>query len=119
MVFFQVILFLTDRVDCSVHPKLRCPTDKYDEEFGPTSTEYVRDGVRSVLDLIEKRQQQLQDAGGSGTPARIFTYSMTSDADDRIPRLIACENGGSWSAISGESVYIRISSCENINVIEW
>ena len=121
-----MILFLTDGIDCSVHPKLRCPTDKYDEEVGPTNTEHVRDGVRSILDLIDRRQQQLQDAGGSGTPARIFTFSMTEDADDRLPKLIACSNGGSWSSIHGELAFgmvsqrsESISSGEQVNAIQY
>jgi len=32
-------------------------------------------------------------------PARIFTYSVGSTADVRLPRDIACANGGLWTGI--------------------
>lgn len=36
----------------------------------------------------------------TGREASIFTYSMSSDADDNLPRQIACKNGGSWGTRS-------------------
>ena len=60
-----------------------------------------------MLNLIDQKQEELRNAGGRGNPARIFTFSMTDDADDRIPKMIACRNNGSWSPISGKYEDLR------------
>lgn len=93
----KVILFLTDGHDCSVNSRQECTFDG-----GNFEEDRERDKLRLVLDLIEKKQKELKDTGSTGKSARIFTFSMTNDADDRIPKMIACGNDGSWSAISGE-----------------
>lgn len=67
----KIILFLTDGID------------------GGTPT--------AIDQAIESRQTRLKEVHGSR--ATIFTYSMTTDADDRIPRQIACANNGAWSFV--------------------
>jgi len=87
----KVILFLTDGEDCTLRPTQNCSFDA-SKGIGNGGTE-----PGMVLDFIEEKQAELEALGS--TRAHIFTFSMTSDADDMLPKMIACENEGSWSAI--------------------
>ena len=74
----KVILFLTDGMDTT----------------GPGQTSIKRSQMASA---VERMQQRLQEI--TGARASIFTYSMTREADDAIPRQLACANNGAWSFI--------------------
>ena len=78
----KVILFLTDGKD----------TSGVDAESIKPS---------QMISVIAELQDVLERA--SGARASIFTYSMTQDADDAIPRQIACANDGAWSFVGTES----------------
>ena len=102
-----MILFLTDGIDCTLIDAQPC---KFDTENGQ---ETDNNGPDLVLDLIEKKQQELENLGNVNKAkklsdrAHIFTFSMTSDADDKIPKMISCEHNGSWSSIGGKSALCR------------
>jgi len=78
----KIILFLTDGRDRS----------RGNESVKPSR----------MARFIERWQQHLEQTSG-GNRASIFTYSMTSDADDAIPRQIACANDGVWSFIGPDT----------------
>lgn len=82
----QVILFLTDGEDCTMRGvPCSMPTP---EDLTP---------VDAVMDFVEKKQQELIEAGSQ--PAHIFSFSLGFDADDEIPKEMACANEGVWSDI--------------------
>jgi len=74
----KVIIFLTDGKDTS---------RSLDGGIKPSE----------MATKIEAYQEHLM--GASDRRASIFTFSMGTDADDSIPRQIACNNDGSWSFI--------------------
>ena len=74
----KIILFLTDGSDTS---------EKNDQSIKPSK----------MAQQISRLQRRLKRK--TKTSAAIFTYSMTADADDAIPRQIACANNGAWSFI--------------------
>ncbi|GMH39187.1 hypothetical protein BSKO_07085 [Bryopsis sp. KO-2023] len=80
----KVIIFLTDGEDCSLptYPGSSCSVSN-------------KDGPEKVLSNIEDRQVDLE--AKSGSRALIFTFSMGRDADDSVPKQIACANDGAWS----------------------
>ena len=78
----KVILFLTDGKDTS---------GVDGESIKPSQ----------MISVIAELQDTLEEA--SGARASIFTYSMTEDADDAIPRQIACANDGAWSFVGTDS----------------
>jgi len=90
----KIILFLTDGEDCTLNTRQPC---KYDTQNDGQKT---GSGADVVLNRIEERQAELLAQGSSR--ANIFTFSMTTDADDRLPKMISCENDGSWEAIGEE-----------------
>ena len=50
-----------------------------------------------MLATVQSLQERLEDE--TGKRAAIFTYSLSNEADDAIPRQIACANDGAWSFI--------------------
>ena len=78
----KIILFLTDGIDSSGENK---------ESIKPTQ----------MAIKIETLQQTLMEK--TGKRATIFTYSMSDDADDGIPRQIACANNGAWAFIGPDT----------------
>ncbi|CAD7701846.1 unnamed protein product, partial [Ostreobium quekettii] len=84
----KVILFLTDGEDCSLLEDQKCAdSEETEEDVDPNV----------VADFIRRKQSDLVDLGGES--AHIFTFSMTSKADDKLARMISCENKGSWASI--------------------
>ena len=79
----KVILFLTDGVDTT----------------GPDGKSIKRSQMASA---VNEMQQRLE--ARTGSRASIFTYSMTNDADDAIPRQLACANNGAWSFIGPNTI---------------
>ena len=73
----KVILFLTDGRDTSVDGKSIKPSE--------------------MADVIERQQSILKRK--TTKKATIFTFSMSDQADDAIPRQIACATGGAWTYI--------------------
>ena len=74
----KIILFLTDGRDTSGENRASIKPSK-------------------MAAVIERLQTEL--ANKTGKRATIFTYSMSDDADDGIPRQIACANNGAWAFI--------------------
>ena len=74
----KIILFLTDGRDLSGE----------DGESISSS---------DMLATVQGLQERLQEE--TGKRAAIFTYSLSNEADDAIPRQIACANDGAWSFI--------------------
>ena len=74
----KVILFLTDGMDTT----------------GPDRKSIKRSQMASAVVRMQQRLQEI-----TGARASIFTYSMTREADDAIPRQLACANNGAWSFI--------------------
>ena len=74
----KVILFLTDGYDTSA---------ARNTSIRPSE----------MAERIEKLQKRLEKR--TRKRASIFTYSMSREADDAIPRQIACANDGTWSYI--------------------
>eukprot|EP01025_Chloroclados_australasicus_P041921 TRINITY_DN4469_c0_g2_i1.p1 TRINITY_DN4469_c0_g2~~TRINITY_DN4469_c0_g2_i1.p1 ORF type:complete len:786 (-),score=91.23 TRINITY_DN4469_c0_g2_i1:205-2562(-) len=68
----SVILFMTDGKDNDLSDK---------------------DRTEEILNLIEEKQQKLF------LRANIFTYSIGEEANDAVPRQIACMHNGTWTAI--------------------
>eukprot|EP01025_Chloroclados_australasicus_P021129 TRINITY_DN2218_c0_g1_i11.p1 TRINITY_DN2218_c0_g1~~TRINITY_DN2218_c0_g1_i11.p1 ORF type:complete len:862 (-),score=105.42 TRINITY_DN2218_c0_g1_i11:1009-3480(-) len=59
-----------------------------------------QDRTKELLDLVEQRQGELESI--SGKRAYIFSFSIGELADDAIPRIISCNNNGTWASISSE-----------------
>ena len=78
----KIILFLTDGQDTSGDDR---------ESIKPSQ----------MAIKIEKLQQTLMEK--TGKRASIFTYSMSNEADDGIPRQIACANNGAWAFIGPDT----------------
>ena len=101
----KVILFLTDGRDTSVNGKSIKPS--------------------KMARVIEKQQQKLEKE--TGKRASIFTFSMSDQADDAIPRQIACANGGAWTYISPytdpldalNSYYLYLAAGMNSSLPIW
>ena len=74
----KVILFLTDGVDTT----------------GPDGKSIKPSEMAAAVNAMQHRLEER-----TGSRASIFTYSMTRDADDAIPRQLACANNGAWSFI--------------------
>lgn len=74
----KIILFLTDGRDT---------TGEDDEGIRPSA-------MAGIIDDLQNTMEQQ-----TGRRASIFTYSMSIDADDAIPRQIACANDGAWAFI--------------------
>ncbi|CAD7695492.1 unnamed protein product, partial [Ostreobium quekettii] len=87
----KIILFLTDGEDCTLNSRQPCKSDI------ARGSQQSGSGPDVVLNRIEERQAELVAQGSAR--ANIFTFSMTTDADDRLPKMISCENDGSWEAI--------------------
>lgn len=62
--------------------------------------------------------------------AVIFSYSLTSAADEELPRTLACENGGVWQRILDTrrlrttmaryfEFFARLYASSNTNVVRW
>ncbi|CAD7701847.1 unnamed protein product [Ostreobium quekettii] len=84
----RVILFLTDGEDCSLLEEQSCNDSEDAKEESDANT---------VADFIREKQSEMVELGGES--AHIFTFSMTSDSDDKLAKMIACENNGSWASI--------------------
>jgi len=82
----KVILFLTDGEDCTTTDS-KCSMPVAENETG----------VDTVLQFIEKKQTELEAAGSQR--AHLFTFSFGFEADDEIPKELACANEGAWSRI--------------------
>ncbi|CAD7696233.1 unnamed protein product [Ostreobium quekettii] len=82
----KVVIFLTDGQDCATTGQ-NCSMET-PEGFSP---------VDAVLEFIDKQQQQLVEAGSER--AHVFPISFGLDADDEIPKEIACANEGVWGRI--------------------
>ena len=101
----KVILFLTDGRDTSVGGKSIKPS--------------------KMAKVIEKQQQKLEKE--TGKRAAIFTFSMSEQADDAIPRQIACANGGAWTYIGPytdpldalNSYYLYLAAGMNSSLPVW
>ena len=78
----KIILFLTDGRDTSGEKRESIKASK-------------------MAAIIGRLQTQL--ANKTGKRATIFTYSMSDDADDGIPRQIACANNGAWAFIGPDT----------------
>ena len=74
----KIILFLTDGKD----------TSGWNEKSVKPS---------EIADTIDRFQWRLKHK--TRKQATIFTFSMSNDADDAIPRQIACANGGAWAYV--------------------
>ena len=74
----KIVLFLTDGKDTS---------GWNDESVKPSEMANTIDRLQRKL--VRKTRKR----------ATIFTYSMSEDADDAIPRQIACANGGAWAYV--------------------
>jgi len=83
----KVIIFVTAGEDCTLGNGKEC-AKKLPKDLTP---------VDAVLELIEEKQQELEDAGSQR--AHIFPYSFGADADDEIPKEMACANEGVWGRI--------------------
>eukprot|EP01026_Neomeris_dumetosa_P027019 TRINITY_DN22004_c0_g1_i4.p1 TRINITY_DN22004_c0_g1~~TRINITY_DN22004_c0_g1_i4.p1 ORF type:complete len:494 (-),score=69.36 TRINITY_DN22004_c0_g1_i4:51-1532(-) len=78
-----------------------------------------------VLQNIETQQAKLQAA--TGQQALIFTYSMGDQADDSVPRQIACRNQGQWAPISDDDnpltalngYQIQVATARLPNRLSW
>eukprot|EP01025_Chloroclados_australasicus_P066109 TRINITY_DN9044_c1_g2_i3.p1 TRINITY_DN9044_c1_g2~~TRINITY_DN9044_c1_g2_i3.p1 ORF type:complete len:811 (-),score=44.67 TRINITY_DN9044_c1_g2_i3:404-2725(-) len=77
----QVILFMTDGQDTKITQ-------------GPQSRE------EEILDKLDQLQDELQEM--SGQRASIFSFSISKDADNLLPRQIACLHDGAWQPIKAE-----------------
>ncbi|CAD7701152.1 unnamed protein product, partial [Ostreobium quekettii] len=82
----KVILFLTDGEDCTLTDS-KCSMPVLEGETG----------VDSVLQFIEQKQQELEAL--ESQRAHIFTFSFGFEADDEIPKEMACANEGVWRRI--------------------
>ncbi|GMH38630.1 hypothetical protein BSKO_06514 [Bryopsis sp. KO-2023] len=95
----KVVIFLTDGADCSL--------PSYSADF-PCSIS-LEDGPEEVLSNIESRQVDLE--AKTGSRALVFTFSMGRDADDSVPKQIACANDGAWSFFEdGEDPLLKLNS---------
>lgn len=64
-----------------------------------------------VLKTIEKRQQRLETR--SGMRAMIFTFSVGKDADEGLPKQIACANDGAWFSLDPEDDASKVLNSYN------
>eukprot|EP00210_Caulerpa_lentillifera_P005932 g5671.t1 len=79
----------------------------------------------NLLSNIEEYQEQLELDAGSR--ALIFTFSMSKDSDDSLPRQIACANHGAWSFIGLDTdilsamngYYHFLSNPDSVNTPVW
>jgi len=85
----KVILFLTDGEDCTISDA-KCSMPVLANETG----------VDSVLQFIEKKQSELEALGSQR--AHLFTFSFGLEADDEIPKEMACAHQGVWNRILSE-----------------
>ncbi|GMH39464.1 hypothetical protein BSKO_07362 [Bryopsis sp. KO-2023] len=93
----KIIIFLTDGEDCSL------------SRTGGECSLSREEGPEQLLANIEKRQAALEKSTGSR--ALIFTFSMGKDADDSVPRQIACANEGTWSSFEdGDDPLLKLNS---------
>ncbi|CAD7696234.1 unnamed protein product [Ostreobium quekettii] len=83
----KVIIFVTAGEDCTLDNGKEC---------GKQPPENVTP-VDAVLDFIEEKQQALVAAGSQRV--HFFPYSFGADADDEIPKEMACANEGVWGRI--------------------
>ncbi|GMH38632.1 hypothetical protein BSKO_06516 [Bryopsis sp. KO-2023] len=93
----KVIIFLTDGRDCSLSTT-------------PSACSIpAKNGPGNVLSNIESRQVDLE--AKTGFRALLFTFSMGHDADDSVPKQIACANDGAWSFFEdGEDPLLKLNS---------
>ncbi|GMH39472.1 hypothetical protein BSKO_07370 [Bryopsis sp. KO-2023] len=93
----KIIIFLTDGEDCTV------------SDTGGECSLSREEGPEQLLANIEKRQAALEK--GTGSRALIFTFSMGKDADDSVPKQIACANDGTWSFFEdGDDPLLKLNS---------
>lgn len=82
----------------------------------------TQDSELAVVNAISTEQGLL-----GANRAHIFTYSMSSDADDLIPKRIACENNGVWARIGDgqdplhkmAAYYQFLASGIDSDVVRW
>lgn len=91
----QIILFLTDGEDCTLNSRQPCVSDI------PNGGRQDGSGPDTVLNRIAEKQAELVALGS--VRANILTFSMTTNTDDRLPKIMSCENDGSWEAIGGKA----------------
>ncbi|GMH39474.1 hypothetical protein BSKO_07372 [Bryopsis sp. KO-2023] len=93
----KIIIFLTDGEDCSLG------------RTGGECSLSREEGPEQLLANIEKRQAALEK--GTRSRALIFTFSMGKDADDSVPKQIACANDGTWSFFEdGDDPLLKLNS---------
>ena len=100
----KIILFLTD---------------------GSSGEDGERIKPSEMATVIQELQEKLNKE--TNKHALIFTYSMSDEADDSIPRQIACSNGGAWAFIGPEtntldalnSYYLFVAAGRRTEVPFW
>ena len=109
----NIMLFLTDGVDTvceKCHKKgPPAPPQEYLSHGGVSTPEGRCRCQEAVLEAVDRKQKQLEGVGGRR--AEIFSLSMGSDADDSLPRQLACRNNGAWDRISaGDAVLDKLEA---------
>ncbi len=106
----NIVLFLTDGVDTVCENCLKNASPAPPQEYGEVSTPEGRCRCQeAVLEAIDRKQNELEGVGGRR--AEIFSLSMGSDADDSLPRQLACRNNGAWDRISaGDAVLDKLEA---------
>ena len=101
----NIVLFLTDGVDTVCE---KCDASGAPAGYGETVTPEGRCRCReAVLEAVERKQEELERVGGRR--AEVFSLSMGGEADDTLPRQLACRNNGAWDRISaGDAVLDKL-----------
>ena len=103
----NIVLFLTDGVDTVCE---KCDASGAPAEYGETVTPQGRCRCKeAVLEAVERKQEELERVGGRR--AEVFSLSMGGEADDTLPRQLACRNNGAWDRISaGDAVLDKLEA---------
>ena len=106
----NIVLFLTDGVDTVCEKCSGTGPPAPPQEYGEVSTPEGRCRCQeAILEAVDGKQKQLEGVGGRR--AEIFSLSMGSDADDSLPRQLACRNNGAWDRISaGDAVLDKLEA---------